>query len=429
MSAYSKLTEKELRAEFTRLKEEYEKIQAMGLSLDMSRGKPSSKQLDLTMGLLTAVTEATGTIASNGWDCRNYGILEGIPEARELMAGLLGVQPDEVIVGGSSSLNMMYDAVSRAMTHGMPESDKPWSCDPDIKFLCPVPGYDRHFSITQHFGIKMIPVEMDEKGPNMDKVEALVNNDPTVKGIWCVPKYSNPNGTTYSAETVRRFARLSPAAPDFRIFWDNAYCIHDLYEDREDHLENLMDLCKKYGKEDMVYIFGSTSKISFPGSGLAAMGASKRNIEHICKSMAVQTIGHNKLNQLAHVRYFGSFENMKDHMKKHAAILRPKFEMVIDTFQKELEGLDVASWVNPNGGYFISLNVMGGCARRTVELCANAGVKLTPAGATYPYGVDPTDRNIRIAPSFPPEEELKVATELLCLCVRMAALERLLARQ
>ena len=270
---------------------------------------------------------------------------------------------------------------------------------------------------------------MDENGPNMNKVEALVNNDPTIKGIWCVPKYSNPGGITYSSETVRRFARLNPAAPDFRIFWDNAYSIHDLYEDHQDHLENIMDVCKKYGKEDMVYIFGSTSKISFPGAGLAAIGASKRNIDHICKAMSVQTIGHNKLTQLAHVHFYKDFENMKEFMKKHAAILRPKFEMVLSTLERELKELGIASWVKPNGGYFISLNVMEGCARRTVELCANAGVKLTPAGATYPYGIDPTDSNIRIAPSFPPEEELKVATELLCLCVRMAALERLLARQ
>ncbi|MBR5558747.1 MAG: aminotransferase class I/II-fold pyridoxal phosphate-dependent enzyme [Oscillospiraceae bacterium] len=429
MPAYSKMTEKELRTEFSLLKEEYEKILEMNLSLDMSRGKPSSKQLDLSTGVLTAITDAASAISSNGLDCRNYGVLDGIPEARELMAALLGVQNDEVVVGGTSSLNLMFDAVSRAMTHGLPESDKPWSFCEDIKFLCPVPGYDRHFAITQHFGIKMIPIEMDDNGPNMNKVEALVNNDPTIKGIWCVPKYSNPGGVTYSDETVRRLARLTPAAPDFRIFWDNAYSIHDLYEDRQDHLENIMDVCKKYGKEDMVYIFGSTSKISFPGAGLAAIGASKRNIEHICKSMSVQTIGHNKLTQLAHVRFYGNFANMKEFMKKHANILRPKFEMVLSILDNELKDLDIATWKKPNGGYFISLNVMKGCARRTVELCANAGVKLTPAGATYPYGIDPSDSNIRIAPSFPPEEELEQATKLLCLCVRMAALERLMARQ
>jgi len=429
MSAYSQMTEKELRAEFGRLKEEYEQIQGLNLALDMSRGKPSSKQLDLSTGVLTAVYDAASAISSNGLDCRNYGVLDGIPEARELMAGLLGVKTEEVVVGGTSSLNLMFDAVSRAMTHGLPESDKPWSFCEDIKFLCPVPGYDRHFAITQHFGIKMIPVEMDDNGPNMNKVEALVNNDPTIKGIWCVPKYSNPGGITYSAETVRRFARLNPAAPDFRIFWDNAYSIHDLYEDRKDELENIMDVCKKYGKEDMVYIFGSTSKISFPGAGLAAIGASKRNIDHICKAMSVQTIGHNKLTQLAHVHFYKDFAGMKEFMKNHANILRPKFEMVLSILDRELQGLDIATWKKPNGGYFISLNVMNGCARRTVELCANAGVKLTPAGATYPYGIDPTDSNIRIAPSFPPEEELKQATELLCLCVRMAVLERLLARQ
>lgn len=428
MSAYSKMNEKELREEFARLSEQYAAYQARNLDLDMSRGKPSAKQLDLTTGLLTCINEETGWKAENGLDCRNYGILEGIPEARRLMADMMGVEPEEVIVGGCSSLNMMYDSVARAMTHGMPESDKPWALQPELKFLCPVPGYDRHFAITQHFGIKMIPIEMDDNGPDMNKVEALVNNDPTVKGMWCVPKYSNPNGVTYSAETVRRLARLRPAAPDFRIFWDNAYGIHDLYEDRADTLENLMTLCKEYGKEDMVYMFASTSKISFSGAGLAAMAASRRNVAHICKSMAIQTIGHSKLNQLAHVRYFGNIENMKEHMKKHAAILRPKFEMVLRTFRENLEGKGIASWKEPNGGYFISLDVAEGCARRTVELCANAGVKLTPAGATYPYGVDPTDSNIRIAPSFPPEEELQLATELLCLCVQMAVLERKLSR-
>lgn len=426
MSAYCEMTEKEQNTEYKRLLDEYHRYQGMALNLDMSRGKPSTSQLELTMGLLDCVNSHTGAFASNGLDCRNYGLLEGLPEARELMAGMMGVEPDEVIIGGGSSLNMMYDAVARAMTHGLLGSDKPWCMQKELKFLCPVPGYDRHFAITQHFGIKMIPIEMDQNGPNMDQVEALVNNDPTVKGIWCVPKYSNPTGITYSAETVRRFARLRPAAPDFRIYWDNAYGIHDLYEDKADQLENLMALCKQNGKEDMVYIFSSTSKISFSGSGLAAMAASKRNIEHICKMMSVQTIGHNKLNQLAHVRFFGNIDNMKEHMKKHAAILRPKFAIVLDTFKKELSGLGIATWGEPLGGYFISLDVMEGCARRTVELCAKAGVKLTPAGSTYPYGVDPKDCNIRIAPSFPPEEELQVATELLCLCVRMAALEQLM---
>jgi len=428
MSVYSLMSEKEQNAEYEKLRNEYQRYQGLALNLDMSRGKPCTDQLELTMDLLDCVNSRSGAFSRDGLDCRNYGLLQGLPEARELMAAMMGVAPDEVIVGGSSSLNMMYDAVSRAMTHGLPGSDKPWGRQEELKFLCPVPGYDRHFAITQYFGIKMIPIEMDEHGPNMDQVEALVNNDPAVKGIWCVPKYSNPSGITYSRETVHRFARLRPAAPDFRIFWDNAYGIHDLYEDKADQLENLMDLCKASGKEDMVYIFCSTSKISFSGSGLAAMAASKRNIEHISSSMSIQTIGHNKLNQLAHVRFFKDIDHMKEHMKKHAAILRPKFSIVLDTLQARLGGLGIASWHKPLGGYFISLDVEKGCAKRTVELCRQAGVKLTPAGATYPYGVDPDDSNIRIAPTFPPEQELQTAAELLCLCTRMATLERLMSR-
>ncbi len=424
MSTYSVMTAAQRVEEYQKLKKEYDSFVAKGLKLDMSRGKPASVQLDLTMGLLGCVADGKALLDETGFDCRNYGLPAGIPEARKLMAGLMEIAPEETIIGGSSSLNMMYDAVSRAMTHGLPGSDKPWSFLPEIKFLCPVPGYDRHFAICEHFGIKMIPIEMDENGPDMDKVEALVSSDASVRGIWCVPKYSNPAGTTYSAETVRRFARLNPAAPDFRIFWDNAYTVHDL-SDTTDELANIMEACKKTGREDLVYIFSSTSKISFAGAGLAAMGASQRNVKHILASMSIQTIGHNKINQLAHTRFFGDVDGIKKHMKLHAEILRPKFSLVLDILQAELGELEIAQWHKPRGGYFISLDVPSQCARRTVELCKEAGVVLTPAGATHPYGVDPEDKNIRIAPTFPPEQELQTAAELLCLCVKLASLEEM----
>ncbi len=426
MTAYNALSRQQLTEEHQQLLVAYNNYKEKGLKLDMSRGKPAPEQLDLSMGLLEAVTAATGVLAADGFDCRNYGLPAGLPEAKKLMAGLMDVSPEEVFVGGSSSLNLMYDAVSRAMTHGVAGGDKPWGQQPVVKFLCPSPGYDRHFAICQHFGIKMVTVDMTPEGPDMEQVEAHVNNDPEVKGIWCVPKYSNPQGVTYSAATVERFANLSPAADDFRIFWDNAYGIHDLYEEEADDLADLMAACKKTGREDMVYIFSSTSKITFAGSGLAAMGASKRNIEDIMRSVAVQTIGHNKLNQLAHVRFFGSFDNMKTHMKSHAQLLRPKFEMVLRTLESQLSKLDIAKWQAPRGGYFISLDVADGCARRVVELCKEAGVVMTPAGATYPYGYDPNDRNIRIAPTFPSVAELEAASELLCLCVRLATAEKLL---
>lgn len=426
MAGYNQLTAQELTEEHQRLLAEYNRFKEKGLKLDMSRGKPAPEQLDLSMGLLETVTAATGAFTEDGFDCRNYGLPAGIPEAKRLMAGLMDVSEDMVLVGGSSSLNLMYDTVSRAMTHGVPGGDKPWGQQKKIKFVCPVPGYDRHFAICQHFGIQMIPVDMTPTGPDMDQVEQLVNNDPEIKGIWCVPKYSNPQGITYSAATVERFAKLTPAASDFRIFWDNAYCVHDLYDEDSDYLPSLMAACKKTGKEDMIYIFCSTSKITFGGAGLAAMAASKTNMADIMKSVTIQTIGFNKINQLAHVRFFGSFENMKDHMRSHAALLRPKFETVLSILKRELTGLDIASWQPPKGGYFISLDVTDGCARRVVELCKEAGVVMTPAGATYPYGYDPSDRNIRIAPTFPSVAELEAATELLCLCVRLAAVEKLL---
>ncbi len=422
MLSYNEMTAQQRSEEYKKLSARYDEFVQKGLKLDMSRGKPATAQLELTMGLLDCVAGGKELLADNGFDCRNYGLPAGIPEARKLMADLMEITPEQTIVGGSSSLNMMYDAVSRAMTHGLPGSDKPWSHLPEIKFLCPAPGYDRHFAICQHFGIKMIPIEMDENGPDMDKVEGLVSSDDSIRGIWCVPKYSNPAGVTYSAETVRRFARLNPAAPDFRIFWDNAYAVHDL-EEQSESLANIMEACEKTGREDLVYIFSSTSKISFAGAGLAAMGASERNVKHILDSMSIQTIGHNKINQLAHVRYFGNIDGLKKHMNLHREILAPKFAMVLKTLESELSALGIAQWHKPSGGYFISLDTPPQCARRTVQLCKEAGVVMTPAGATFPYGVDPEDKNIRIAPTFPPEKELEVAADLLCLCLKMAALE------
>ena len=419
---YSQLNNAELEQKLQELKKIYDDYVGQNLALDMSRGKPNTEQLDLTMGMLDTINSTTGTMTESGFDCRNYGILSGIPEARKLIADILECEPEEVMIGGNSSLNLMFDSVSRAFTLGVVGSDKPWCKEQELIFLCPSPGYDRHFSICQHFGIKMIPIEMHEDGPDMDDVEYYVNNNPAVKGIWCVPKYSNPTGITYSDEVVRRFANLEPAAPDFRIFWDNAYVIHEIYEDKSDKLLNLLDLLKENGKENMLFEFTSTSKISFAGAGISAMCASKENIALIEKQLTDQTIGFNKLTQLMHVRYFKNAEGMKAHMKKHAALLRPKFTMVNDILEKELGELDIAKWTHPNGGYFISLDV-NHCAKRVVNLCANAGVKLTDAGATYPYKLDPNDSNIRIAPSYPTLDELEKATELLALCVKIASIE------
>lgn len=406
------------------LGEEYRGYQAKHLSLDMSRGKPNTDQLDLCQGMLDTVNSGTGAVSDSGIDCRNYGQLDGLPEVRKLLADMLQVREDEIIVGGNSSLNLMYDCVTRALLYGVYGSDKPWCKEPEIKFLCPVPGYDRHFAITQHFGIKMINIDMTDEGPDMDQVEKYIA-DPSVKGIWCVPKYSNPTGVTYSDRVVRRFAALEPAARDFRIFWDNAYTIHDLY-DEGDRLLDLFSLLKAAGKEDMVFIFGSTSKISFAGAGLAAVAASRNNIEFMMRQLAIQTISYDKISQLMHVRFFGDLAHMKEHMKKHAAILRPKFQLVEDVFAGELDGLGIARWTKPRGGYFISFETMPHCAKRTVSLCKDAGVVLTPAGAAFPYGIDPEDSNIRIAPSYPTLPELEVAARLFCLAVKIASVEYLL---
>jgi len=425
MPSYKTLSKNELLGLKAELTNKYEEFKAKNLKLDMSRGKPGADQLDLANEMLDCVNSQNGAIAADGTDCRNYGIVDGLPEAKALFAAILGVSAEEVIVGGNSSLNMMYDTIARAMSFGVVGSSKPWGKYDKIKFLCPAPGYDRHFAICELFGIEMITIEMNSDGPDMDSIEKLVSADETIKGIWCVPKYSNPQGITYSEAVVKRFAALKPAAADFRIFWDNAYCIHDL-KDTTDYLPNILEECKKAGSEDMVFIYTSTSKVSYPGAGLAAMAASKANINAAKKQIGIQTIGPDKINQLRHIRYYKNLDGVMQHMQKHRAILSAKFDMVTSTLESELAGLEIASWNKPNGGYFVALDTLDGCAKRTIELCKNAGVVMTPAGATFPYGIDPRDRNIRIAPTYPPVDELKIAVSLFCVCVKLAAVEKLL---
>ena len=425
MKAYKELSENELLALKEDLNKQYEEAKAKGLKLDMSRGKPSPSQLDMERDFLEIIGSDTNLKTSSGVDCRNYGLLDGIPEAKKLMADMIGVSEDMIIVFGNSSLNIMYDTVARSMLFGVLGST-PWCKLDKVKFLCPVPGYDRHFAITEQFGIEMINIPMTCDGPDMDLVEKYVNEDPAVKGIWCVPKYSNPQGYTYSDETVRRFAALKPAAEDFRIYWDNAYAIHDLYEDRSDQLLEILGECEKMGNADMVYEFVSTSKVTFPGSGISALASSKANLDSIKNTMTIQTIGPDKLNQLRHVLYFKDIDGMKAHMMKHAAIMRPKFEAIEEVLLRELDGLEIGSWTKPNGGYFISFEAMEGCAKEIVSRCKDAGVVLTGAGATYPYKNDPKDSNIRIAPTFPSEEELSIATDLFVLCVKLVSVEKLL---
>ncbi len=406
-----------------KVQSDYDEFKSRGLSLDMSRGKPCAEQLDLSMPLLNALVSDSDIKDGAGTDCRNYGILDGIKEAKELFAEILGVKPEEVIVGGNSSLSLMYDTLMRLMVFGT-LGNTPWCKEEKIKFLCPAPGYDRHFAITEKLGMELVTVPMTKDGPDMDIVEKLVA-DKTVKGIWCVPMYSNPEGTTYSDETVKRLASMKTAAPDFRIFWDNAYCIHHL-SDTPDVLLNIMDECRKNGTDDRVYIFTSTSKVSFSGAGVSAMAASEKNIADIKKTLTVQTIGYDKMNQLRHIRFFKDFDGVKAHMKKHAEILAPRFKAVLDALEKEIAPLGIGEWNSPNGGYFISFNTMDGCAKRVVELCKEAGVVLTGAGATFPYGKDPADRNIRIAPTYPSVDELEKAVELFCICVKLASAEKLL---
>ena len=425
MKPYAELTKEELLELKKSLKAEYKAMQNRDLKLDMSRGKPSQEQLDISMGLMDVLTSDKDLMSENGSDCRNYGVLDGIPEAKELMGDMMEVPADNLIIYGNSSLNVMYDCISRSYTHGVMGST-PWCKLDKVKFLCIVPGYDRHFAITEYFGFENVCIPMLESGPDMDMIEELVQKDDSIKGIWCVPKYSNPTGNSYSDEVVRRFARLKPAAKDFRIYWDNAYTIHHLYDLDQDHLIEILAECKRAGNPDLVYKFASTSKVTFPGSGIAALATSHNNLEDIKNQLKNQTIGHDKVNQLRHVRYFKDIHGMVEHMRKHADSLRPKFEMVIDTLEKELGGLGIASWTKPKGGYFISFDTMEGCAKEVVLKCKKAGVVLTGAGATFPGGKDPDDKNIRIAPSFPPVADLEIAANLLCLCTKMAAVDKLL---
>lgn len=422
---YNDMSKEELLALKESLNKEYAEAKAKGLALDMSRGKPSAKQLDVSLGLLDTINSSSDLKTLDGTDCRNYGVLDGIPEAKKLMADMMGTTPDHVIVYGNASLNIMYDQISRAYTHGI-LGNTPWCKLDKVKFLCPVPGYDRHFAITERFGIEMINIPMSESGPDMGMVEEYVSKDASVKGIWCVPKYSNPQGYTYSEETVKRMAALKPAAEDFRIFWDNAYVIHDLYDDNKDEIADIISECEKAGNPDMVFEFASTSKVSFPGSGIAALATSANNIADIKKQLTIQTIGHDKLNQLRHVRFFKDINGLKEHMRKHAEFMRPKFEAVESVLEEELGGLGIGSWTEPKGGYFISFEAMDGCAKAIVAKCKEAGVKLTGAGATFPYGKDPKDSNIRIAPSFPTPDEMKQAADLFVLCVKLVSVEKLL---
>ena len=427
MKKYREMTREELLLEKQELERQFQEVKAQGLSLDMSRGKPAMDQLDISMEMMDVLHAGADLRCETGVDCRNYGVLDGIPEAKRLLGAMSEVEPDQIIIYGNSSLNVMFDTVARSMTHGVC-GNTPWCKLDKVKFLCPVPGYDRHFRITEFFGIEMINIPMTPEGPDMDMVEELVQNDPAVKGIWCVPKYSNPQGYTYSEETVERFAHLKPAAPDFRIYWDNAYSIHHLYDDNQDFLVEILGACEKAGNPDIVYKFTSTSKVSFPGSGIAAVAASEANLNDFRKYMTVQTIGHDKLNQLRHVRFFGNVANMRDHMSKHAEILRPKFELVENTLERELGPLKIASWTRPNGGYFIGFDSLEGCAKSIVKKAKDAGVVMTSAGATYPYGKDPRDTNIRIAPSYPTEAELEKACEVFVVSVKLATLEKLLHR-
>lgn len=426
MKPFAEMTKEELQTLRKELAVKYREYQGRDLRLDMSRGKPSVDQLDLSMGMMDVLTSDMDLTCDDGTDCRNYGVLDGISEAKELLGDMMEVAPDHIIIYGNSSLNVMYDTVSRSMTNGV-MGNTPWCKLDKVKFLCPVPGYDRHFAIMEYFGIEMINVPMTEEGPDMDMVEELVASDDAIKGIWCVPKYSNPQGISYSDQVVRRFARLKPAAADFRIYWDNAYTIHHLYDLDQDHLIEILAECKRAGNPDLVYKFASTSKISFPGSGIAAIAASQNNLVDIKNQLRIQTIGHDKVNQLRHVRFFGGIHGMVEHMRLHADIMRPKFEAVNRILSQELDGLGIGTWTTPKGGYFMSFDSMDGCAKAIVARCKKAGLVMTKAGATYPYGKDPHDSNIRIAPSYPPLEDLETAMELFALCVKLVSVDKLLA--
>lgn len=419
-----KMSKSELEAFKADALKQYESFKALGLKLDMSRGKPSPQQLDLSMGLMNCLN-ADEYKSENGMDCRNYGMLDGIPEAKRLFSKMIDVNEDEIIVFGNSSLNIMFWTIQTAFTHGI-LGGTPWAKLDKVKFLCPAPGYDRHFAICEFFGIEMITIPMGETGPDMDMIEKLVAEDESIKGIWCVPQYSNPEGVVYSDETVKRFANLKPKAKDFRIFWDNAYCIHHLTDDTS-RIPSILAEAKKAGNDNIVYTYGSTSKITFAGAGVAVMGTSVENIASLKKAMTISTISFDKMNQLRHVKYFGTYEKLVEYMKKHRALLEPRFNAVTSALEKEIKPYGIGSWLNPKGGYFVSFNSLNGCAKRIVELCKNAGVTLTNAGATFPYGKDPDDKNIRIAPSYPSVEELEKAMELFIICVKLASAEKLLA--
>ena len=425
MKKYSEMSREELLELKSQLEAEFEDVKGKGLKLDMSRGKPAAEQLDLGKELLDIVNGESDMKAENGLDTRNYGGPEGIPEAKALMAEMVGTKPENVLVFGNSSLNIMFDTVSRAMTHGI-MGNTPWAKLDHFKFLCPAPGYDRHFRVTEYFGAELVTIPMLEDGPDMDVVEKLVSEDESVKGIWCIPKYSNPTGAVYSDEVVRRFANLKPAAKDFRIFWDNAYCVHDLYEDNQPQILDILSECEKAGNPDMVFEFASTSKVSFAGAGISMLASSQANLAEIKKHMSTQTIGHDKINQLRHVRYFKNMDGIKAHMMKHAESLRPKFEAVLNVLESDLGGLGIGTWTKPLGGYFISFDAMEGCAKAIVAKAKEAGLVMTGAGATYPYGKDPKDSNIRIAPSYPTPEELAVAGKVFVLSVKLVSVEKLL---
>ena len=427
MQSYQEMSKEELLKEKEHLEAEYKKFQQRGLKLDMSRGKPSQEQLDLSMGMMDVLSSYSDLACEDGTDCRNYGVLDGIQEAKVLIGDMIECNPENIIIYGNSSLNIMYDTISRSMTHGV-MGNTPWCKLDKVKFLCPVPGYDRHFAITQHFGVEMINVPMKEDGPDMDMVEKLVSEDESIKGIWCVPKFSNPGGCVYSNEVVRRMAALKPAAKDFKIMWDNAYVVHYLYEDNQPQILDILTECEKAGNPDMVYEFASTSKISFAGAGIAALATSKANIAEVKKSLTIQTIGYDKLNQLRHIRFYKNKQGIMEHMMKQAEILRPKFEAVEEILDNELSGLGIGTWTKPLGGYFISFDAMPGCAKAIAAKCKEAGMVLTGAGATFPYGKDPEDSNIRIAPSFPTVDEMKKAALLFTLCVKLVSVEKLLDR-
>ena len=428
MKTYDQMTKEELLQEQEKLQKEYKGFEEAGLQLNMARGKPERAQLDLSMPMMDLLDSKSDCRAEDGTDCRNYGELDGIPEAKQLMAEIMECRPEQVIVFGNASLNVMFDAVARYMLHGVC-GGTPWCQQGKVKFLCPVPGYDRHFAVTECLGIEMINVPLGEDGPDMDLVEQLVGSDPLIKGIWCVPKYANPTGISYSDEVVRRFATMKTAADDFRIFWDNAYCVHHLYEeaDKQDQLLNILDECEAAGNPDRVLEFASTSKITFAGAGISAMAASENNLKDAKAVMTIQTIGYDKLNQLRHVLFLKDRAGVDAHMMKHAAIMRPKFEKVEQMLSEEITPLGIGSWVSPRGGYFISFNTLPGCAKRTVALSKQAGVVLTGAGAPFPYGKDPEDTVIRLAPSFPSMDELMEAPKIFICSVKLASVEKLLA--